>query len=788
MKKRRLLSVLLLLATSYSTHAAYEIDRLPFEVGTHLRCTQNGIGETKNPSNGGHSFSHFYTSTRYGLDFGWEKDVGDSNGIPIVAAKSGYAVYIPGYQNSGFGNRVLIYHGPYPIRPPFDAKGQPQDRGPFTLYAHLKSSPFGKDGQKVNEYGDDRWVDAGEIIGYMGNTGFGTGTHLHFGVQKFNPSGGTSVSKIDGRSIPMQVTTTEYTRDGDFLRHGTFITGEEEEVIDGPPGKRSGMFCQHESRFESRIKTAAEKRMNQKWSSEEWPTGVYKEHRYAAYAYSSSAFEIVCSSSARSASEVVCWLGPLDDFENCESDSISFRMVFEYGSYEWSFADESMCPQIGGSVTGISIETMSFNGTEAATSFGTFTKKGSSDAGGQNPPPQNSDLHIDRFRGKINGTSGHGYNVNVPIQCGQNIRINGALDIKNKGNVNAYGLKSEYHVSNERRFKKTNPVVDRDKAFDLGAGVEVEKSSSFWIHHRADCSRIDVYSDDDGQVANYIMNTDGTLKLYISVSVDWPGGDSVISKEDSNSDGYYRLLIESKGLPPLAPKGRMTKMDCNALEGEVRDSNSNGPLWIHIYRNGLHYHSIYANQSVGNGNYRFSYPIPNHSRDGRWYTWRAYVLDDRVNGYAGNPRIGSDKRQRCYPAHASWLHRARSNHSNSYFHTRSAAEHQSLRNNRDWSVEGPDFVAFSRWVPGTRPIYYLWHHGRRSHLHSHSSREGVSIGYRYDRLAFYCYTSQRPGTVPLWRMYNPHKQSHRIAESGDVRGSERQGFRKEAVMCYVYPS
>lgn len=59
--------------------------------------------------------------------------------------------------NGGYGNYIVVKHG----------------NGTQTLYAHLSSNGVG--------VGD--WVEQGDVIGAMGNSGKSTGTHLHFEVR-----------------------------------------------------------------------------------------------------------------------------------------------------------------------------------------------------------------------------------------------------------------------------------------------------------------------------------------------------------------------------------------------------------------------------------------------------------------------------------------------------------------------------------------------------------------------------------------------------------------------------
>lgn len=97
-------------------------------------------------------------------------DIPGDIGTPILAAGEGKIVYAgQGIYRGGnnvyddpYGKAIVIQHS-------FSYQGEPL----YTLYAHL-------DEILVVE---DQEVDAGEKIGYMGNTGKTTGPHLHFEVR-----------------------------------------------------------------------------------------------------------------------------------------------------------------------------------------------------------------------------------------------------------------------------------------------------------------------------------------------------------------------------------------------------------------------------------------------------------------------------------------------------------------------------------------------------------------------------------------------------------------------------
>lgn len=83
-------------------------------------------------------------------------DIAASYGTPIKAAASGRVILAQTY--GGYGNATAIDHG----------------GGLVTLYGH-QSRIIVKVGQKV---------DAGQVIGYVGCTGYCTGPHLHFEVRE----------------------------------------------------------------------------------------------------------------------------------------------------------------------------------------------------------------------------------------------------------------------------------------------------------------------------------------------------------------------------------------------------------------------------------------------------------------------------------------------------------------------------------------------------------------------------------------------------------------------------
>ncbi len=93
-------------------------------------------------------------------------DMACASGTPIYASKSG-RVTVASYQAGGAGNYVSINHGD----------------GFSSIYMHMTHYIV-----SVGQY-----VNAGQVIGYVGSTGISTGPHLHFGIA-YN---GTYVNPMD---------------------------------------------------------------------------------------------------------------------------------------------------------------------------------------------------------------------------------------------------------------------------------------------------------------------------------------------------------------------------------------------------------------------------------------------------------------------------------------------------------------------------------------------------------------------------------------------------------------
>ena len=142
------------------------------------------------------SFSGFIcplkSYTRISSEYGWRKnpvsgvnklhagiDFAAPAGTPIYAAASGY-VQVAGWSSGGYGNYVVIYYG------------KMTDGNAYsTLYGHMRSVATSA----------GKYVNQGDLIGYVGSTGNSTGNHLHLEVWK----GGSKANAVNPRGyIPIR--------------------------------------------------------------------------------------------------------------------------------------------------------------------------------------------------------------------------------------------------------------------------------------------------------------------------------------------------------------------------------------------------------------------------------------------------------------------------------------------------------------------------------------------------------------------------------------------------------
>lgn len=119
--------------------------------------------------------SRGYTGKHKGVDISAPK------GTPIYAAEAGWITY-QGRRFKGYGKLVIVEHS----------------QKWATFYAHMTKF----------ELNEGAWVNKGDIIGYVGNTGRSTAPHLHFEI-RFNNSAIDPMPYFNSSSLKFTVTNNE---------------------------------------------------------------------------------------------------------------------------------------------------------------------------------------------------------------------------------------------------------------------------------------------------------------------------------------------------------------------------------------------------------------------------------------------------------------------------------------------------------------------------------------------------------------------------------------------------
>jgi murein DD-endopeptidase MepM/ murein hydrolase activator NlpD len=129
-------------------------DFVTFAPGDPGSCgpVRKGGGSAWQRPLGNYTFMRGFSSFHTGID------LAAPIGTPVTAANSGTVVFA-GWNNWGYGNTVVLSHGPY-----------------LTLYGHMDSESVSC-GQTVS---------AGQTIGAVGSTGNSSGPHLHFEIRSGN--------------------------------------------------------------------------------------------------------------------------------------------------------------------------------------------------------------------------------------------------------------------------------------------------------------------------------------------------------------------------------------------------------------------------------------------------------------------------------------------------------------------------------------------------------------------------------------------------------------------------
>ncbi len=159
-----------------------------------------------------------------------------------------------------------------------------------------------------------------------------------------------------------------------------------------------------------------------------------------------------------------------------------------------------------------------------------------------------SDLHIERFRIKENGTSGYGHSLEKTLGWGQSFYVRGELEVCNQSSQKAKDIDSDYRIEDNRDFDKHDTKVDEDREFDLSAHKCTDKGMSpILVQVSPDGNSVKV----SGKNSRTFSISNNFRKIYFFADVEEKGrdnGDHDISSHDHDEYGVLKLTIQD---PPV---------------------------------------------------------------------------------------------------------------------------------------------------------------------------------------------------------------------------------------------
>ncbi len=150
------------------------------------------------------------------------------------------------------------------------------------------------------------------------------------------------------------------------------------------------------------------------------------------------------------------------------------------------------------------------------------------------------------------------------------------------------------------------------------------------------------------------------------------------------------------------------------------------------------------------------------------------------------------------PVMTSPVHRFWSDSLMSHFFTASEAEKENLiaTMSQTWRYEGIAFYAHTQAQETTKPVHRFWSLRLGTHLFTISDKEKAQLesrfpkAFMYEGHAFHAFNDQAPGTLPVYRLWNPllKRGFFTISEAEKANVIASKIWRYEGIAWYAYPT
>ena len=132
--------------------------------------------------------------------------------------------------------------------------------------------------------------------------------------------------------------------------------------------------------------------------------------------------------------------------------------------------------------------------------------------------------------------------------------------------------------------------------------------------------------------------------------------------------------------------------------------------------------------------------------------------------------------------------------SGEHFYTASAPE-RTKAESEGCKAEGELGLVYTSQAPGSIPVYRLVSTGKvGGHFLTSTSAERAEVikrfHYRPEGIAFYLLPTQQPGTIAMYRLFDPRSEDHFYTANAAEREEAKQkdGFKTEGILGYLWPT
>lgn len=135
------------------------------------------------------------------------------------------------------------------------------------------------------------------------------------------------------------------------------------------------------------------------------------------------------------------------------------------------------------------------------------------------------------------------------------------------------------------------------------------------------------------------------------------------------------------------------------------------------------------------------------------------------------------------------LYRLYSHHPADHFYTTNSAERDHAVRAYGYAYELPAAQILASPAENSVPFFRVYRNREHFYTTDEAEKQRAIAGARDEGIAGFVYAVRQNGTIPLYRLYNPHADDHFYTTSAPEKETCLNSgvWNDEGVACYVYP-